>query len=210
MRLQNCFKCFCILFLLNITASFAQEDYSVLKGQIAFGINSPSQDGFVKPFEAKSTNFPTINLGVQYMFKAQLGAKLDLGYNRITGVNSSPEFKLNYTRINTQFVYDLTPKSMFLPINTGLVLHGGPGFTTITPLGDYSENKTSFLNAMAGFELHYNIARATSVYLDTSYVFAFSDPFNPIAKGYGSFNGNLLTVTVGLSVSLSGCRTCNN
>ncbi|WP_375239890.1 cell envelope biogenesis protein OmpA [Aurantibacter sp.] len=209
MRLQNHFKCFAIIFLLSLTTLFAQEDYSVLKGQIAFGINSPAQDGFVRPFEAKGTNFPTINFGVQYMFKAQFGAKLDLGYNRMANGSDSPEFKLNYTRVNAQLVYDLTTKTTFLPQGTGFVLHAGPGFSMIKPLGDYGANKTSFLNAMAGFEFHYKVARTTSVYLDTSYVFAFGSEFDPITEGYGSFNGNMLTVTLGLSVSLSGCRTCN-
>ena len=209
MRLQNRFKYFGLLFLLSVSSLFAQEDYSVLKGQIAFGINSPSQDGFVKPFESKSTNFPAINLGIQYMFKPQFGAKLDLGYSRIINGSDSPEFKLNYTRVNAQLVYDLTSKSMFLPNGTGLVLHAGPGFSIIKPLGDFGANKTSFLNAMAGAEFHYKIARTTSIYLDASYVFAFGSEFDPIFDGYGSFNGNILTVTLGLSVSLSGCRTCN-
>ena len=209
MRLQNCFKCFCILFLISLTSTFAQEDYSVLKGQIAFGINAPSQDWFVSPFEANGVNLPTINLGVQYMFKAQVGAKLDLGYNRMANIGRSPEFKLNYTRVNAQLVYDFTPRSTFLPLGTGLVLHAGPGFSMIKPLGDYSENKTAFVNAMAGFEFHYKVARTTSVFLDTSYVFGFASPFEPISDGFGSFNGDMLTVTVGLSVSLSGCRTCN-
>lgn len=209
MKVTKSLKYSFIVLLAFIVKSHAQEDYSVIKGQFALGLNAPSQSGFVNPFEAKGVNFPTINLGLQYMFKAQLGAKLDFGYNRISNGSDSPDFKLNYTRINAQFVYDLTPKAYFLPIGTGLVLHAGPGYSMIKPLAEYGENKTSFLNAMAGFEFHYTLTRTTSVYFDTSYIYSFAGDFEPITEGFGSFNGNLLNVTVGLSLSLSGCRTCN-
>ena len=209
MVISKIFKYSLVLFLVSIVQLQAQEDYSVWKGQFALGLNAPSQSGFVQPFAAKSTNFPTVNLGVQYMFKAQFGAKLDFGYNRMSNGNGSPNFKLNYTRLNAQFVYDLTPRAAFLPVGTGLVLHGGPGFSMIKPLGEYGANKTSFLNAMAGFEFHCLLSRTTAVYLDTSYIAALGGEFDPLKEGYGSFNGNLLTFTVGLSLSLSGCRTCN-
>ena len=209
MNLFTVLKCVLFITIFSLSSVYAQEDYSVFKGQFSFGLNSPSQDGFIQPFEAKGTNFPTINIGLQYMFKAQFGAKLDFGYNRMSSGGDSPEFKLNYTRINAQFVYDLTPKTNFLPIGTGLVLHAGPGYSIVKPLGIYTENKTSFLNAMAGFEFHYNLSRTTSVYFDTSYIAALGGEFNPISDGFGSFNGNVLNFTVGLSLSLSGCRTCN-
>ena len=198
-----------VLFLVNILQLQAQEDYSVWKGQFSLGLNAPFQDGFVNPFEAKTINFPTVHIGVQYMFKQQFGAKLDFGYNRMSNESDAPDFKLNYTRINAQFVYDLTSRAAFMPIGTGLVLHGGPGFSMIKPLGEYGQNETSFLNAMAGFEFHYLISRTTAVYIDTSYILALGGEFDPITEGYGSFNGNVLTFTVGLSLSLSGCRTCN-
>jgi hypothetical protein len=209
MKVIKTLKYSLLLVVFFINYSFGQEDYSVIKGQFALGLNAPSQNGFVKPFEGKGTNFPTINLGLQYMFKAQLGAKLDFGYNRMSNGSDSPEFKLNYTRINAQFVYDLTPRAYFLPVGTGLVLHAGPGYSMVKPLAEYGENKTSFLNAMAGFEFHYTLTRTTSVYFDTSYIYSFAGDFDPVSEGFGSFNGNVLTVTVGLSLSLSGCRTCN-
>lgn len=209
MNLFKALKCVFLLTVFSLSSAYAQEDYSVIKGQFAFGLNSPSKDGFIQPFEAKGTNFPTINIGLQYMFKAQYGAKLDFGYNRMSNGGDSPEFKLNYTRINAQFVYDLTPKSTFLPIGTGLVLHAGPGFSMVKPLGEYAGNKTSFLNAMAGVEFHYTLTRTTSVYFDTSYIAALGGEFDPISEGLGSFNGNVVNFTVGLSLSLSGCRTCN-
>ena len=205
----NVFKYSLILFLVSIFQLNAQEDYSVFKGQFALGLNAPSQSGFIQPFEAKGTNFPTVNIGLQYMLKAQYGVKLDFGYNRMSNASDSPDFKLNYTRINAQFVYDLTPRSVFLPVGTGLVLHAGPGFSMIKPLAEYSVNNTSFLNAMAGFEFHYLLTRTTAVYFDTSYILALGGEFDPITEGYGSFNGDVLTFTVGLSLSLSGCRTCN-
>ena len=67
-----------------------------------------------------------------------------------------------------------------------------------------------FINAMAGLELHYGISETLSVYGDVSYVLALTqkDKYNPAIDGF-SFNGNLLTATIGVSVSLSGCRYCD-
>lgn len=187
---------------------FSQGDTSTFKAQFALGINNPSSSGFVDNFEANSINFPTINLGLQYMFKPILGAKLDFGYNRFSNLDNTLEFKVNYTRINLQLVYNATSIFSFLPQNMGTFIHAGPGFSMIKPLSNYTQNKTSYLNTMAGIEFHYGISDKLSVYLDASYILGFSDDFNPISNGFGSFNGNLLTVTVGASISLSGCYYC--
>ena len=90
-----------------------------------------------------------------------------------------------------------------------LVFHAGPGYTMIKPLDIYRDNTNSYLNAMAGVELHYGISRAVSLFVDGSYIMGFAKDFDPVIEGAGSFNGNMLTVTVGASISLSGCRTCN-
>ncbi len=195
-------------FLAATFISFGQSETSTWKAQLAFGINAPSQKGFVSNFEGKAVNFPTINLGVQRMFSRQFGAKLDFGYNRISNSSGSPEFKLNYSRINAQLVFDATNKLSFLPQGIGVVPHVGPGFTFVKPLGDYPDNKISFFNVMAGVEIHYNLARTYSVFVDTSYIYGLSKDFDPDVEGFGSFNGSLLTVSVGISVSLSGCYFC--
>lgn len=187
----------------------AQGDTRTFKAQFALGVNSPSQDGFVSDFQSKSINFPSINLGLQYMFKPKWGAKLDFGYNRFSDSEDSPEFKVNYTRINAQLVYDASALTSFSR-RIGMFLHAGPGYSTIKPLGNFGENKTSYLNALTGLELHYGISDKLSLYLDGSYVFGFADNFNPISDGYGSFNGNLLTITIGASISLSGCYYCGD
>ena len=187
---------------------FSQGDTGSIIAQFALGVNSPSSSGFVDDFESNSINFPSINLGLQYMFKPKLGAKLDFGYNRFSDTGDSPEFKVNYTRFNAQLVYNL---SNIIPINRiGTFIHAGPGLTMISPLGNYVENDTSFLNAMAGIEFHYGVSDTLSVYLDTSYILGFGKDFDPILDGYGSFNGNLLTVTIGASISLSGCYYCGD
>ena len=102
------FKIICLLafLVLGLTTAKAQIETSKWKALIAIGVNSPSQDGLVKPFEANGLNFPTINLGVQHMFTKQLGAKVDFGYNRFANADNTPEFKVNYSRVNAQFVYD--------------------------------------------------------------------------------------------------------
>ncbi|HZW63413.1 MAG TPA: outer membrane beta-barrel protein [Flavobacteriaceae bacterium] len=188
--------------------AFSQSDNQKWKAQFAVGINHPFSEGFVEGFYAKSINFPTINLGIQYMFKPQFGAKLDFGYNRFSNEDDSPEFKVNYSRVNAQLVYDPTTVTNFLPDRIAIVGHAGPGMTFIKPLGDYPENDTSFLNFMAGVEFHYDVSQLFSVYTDVSYIFGFGKEFNPITDGYGSFNGDIITLTVGVSLSLSGCRTC--
>ncbi|PWK19009.1 cell envelope biogenesis protein OmpA [Xanthomarina spongicola] len=190
-------------------SGFSQAETSKWKAQFAIGVNHPFSEGFVDGYYAKGINFPTINLGLQHMFKRQFGAKLDFGYNRFSNEVNSLEFKVNYSRINAQFVYDPTPVMTFLPVGFGIVAHAGPGFSIIKPLGIYTENKTSFLNVMAGIELHYSITQLLTVYLDTSYIYGFSSDFDPVFDGYGSFNGNLLTATIGVSYSLSGCYYCD-
>lgn len=190
-------------------SSFSQGDTSTIKAQFALGINSPSSNGFVNDFEANSINFPTINLGIQYMFKPKLGAKLDFGYNRFSNLDNTPEFKVNYSRINLQVVYDASIITSFSN-RIGAFAHAGPGYSMIKPLGNYGDNKISYLNVMAGIEFHYGISDKLSIYLDTSYIKGFAKDFNPVADGFGSFNGDLLTITFGASISLSGCYYCGD
>lgn len=192
-----CFLCF---------FGFSQNSTSTIKAQFALGVNSPSSNGFVDDFEANSINFPSINLGLQYMFKANFGAKLDFGYNRFSDTEDSPEFKVNYSRINAQLVFNLT--DIIRVYRIGTFIHTGPGISMIQPLGDYSENNMSFLNLMAGIEFHYGVSDKLSVYIDASYILGLGKDFNPITDGFGSFNGNLLTVNIGASISLSGCYYC--
>ncbi|WP_033959959.1 outer membrane beta-barrel protein [Psychroserpens jangbogonensis] len=197
-----------IVTLLFTAFSFAQRSTNMWKAQIALGLNSPSQSGFVEGFESKSMNFPTINAGFQRMFKPQFGAKLDFGYNRFSSEDNSPEFKINYSRINVQVVYDPTEKLTFLPEQIALVVHAGPGYTFVKPLGDFASNKVSFLNVMAGLEVHYGLSKFMSLYTDVSYILGMGKDFDPVIDGFGSFNGNLLTISFGITFSLSGCQYC--
>jgi len=201
-------KLWILVFICFTTLSFSQSRTSDFTAQFALGVNSPSSDGFVTGFEANSVNFPSINLGLQYMFKPLLGAKLDLGYNRFSNAEHSIDFKTNYTRINAQLVFNAS-NLIGLPEDWRTVLHAGPGISMIKPMGNYVENKTNFFNTITGLEFHYSRSYKVSWYLDASYVFGFGKDFDPINEGLGSFNGNLLTLTVGASVSLSGCRYCN-
>jgi len=204
------FKYYCLsVFLFISILSYSQQNTNNWRALFSVGINSPSQDGFIEPFLAKDANFPTINLGIQHLFNSQLGARLDFGYHRFVNADTAPEFKINYTRVNVQLVYDAFKGLSFLPTELGLVWHAGPGYSIIKPLGNYKENKHSYLNVMAGVELNYSISRAVSLFVDGSYIKGFSKDFYPIAKGTGSFNGDLLTITFGASVSLMNCRTCN-
>ena len=206
---QNTFFWFALVLIFSSLSSFSQGDTSTIKAEFALGVNSPSSNGFVSSFEANSINFPTVNLGLQYMFKPKLGAKLDFGFNRISNADNTPEFKMNYSRINAQLVYDASIITSFSS-RIGAFVHAGPGFSMIKPLGNYGENKMSYLNAMAGIEFHYGISDKLSIYLDTSYIFGFGKDFKPVSDGFGSFNGDLLTITFGASISLSGCYYCRD
>ncbi|TWO34739.1 outer membrane beta-barrel protein [Seonamhaeicola sediminis] len=189
--------------------SFSQEGTSLMKAQFGLGINSPSSSGFVGDFEGKGINFPTVDLGLQYMFSSSLGAKLDYSFSRVSNNDNTPQFKLNYSRINAQLMYDVNNIFTFLPPRVGVFFHAGPGYSTVKPLGNYTENKKSFLNIMAGMQCHYGLSDTLSIYTDVSYINGFRKDFNPISSGYGSFNGNMLTVTFGVSISLSGCYFCD-
>ncbi|MGB1307462.1 MAG: cell envelope biogenesis protein OmpA [Oceanihabitans sp.] len=194
----------CFLFA---TTANSQVEEATWKAQFAFGINSPSQNGFVKPFKAKSINFPSFSLGVQYTFKPKMAAKLDFGYNRIGHASNSPEFKVNYSRINAQFVYNIT-SLLALPPEFGLQAHAGPGFTFVKPLGDFTNNNTNFFNLLAGVEFHYGFSRTLSAFIDASYIYGLSSNYKKPSDGFGSFNGNLLTLSAGVSIALSDCYFC--
>lgn len=191
------------------TFGFSQGDTSTVKAQFALGVSSPSSSGFVADFEGNSINFPSINLGLQYMFRPKLGAKLDFGFNRFSNEKNTPKFKINYSRINAQLVFDASGIVSFSN-KTGTFIHAGPGFSIIKPLGDYTANKTSYLNGMGGIEFHYGISDKLSVYLDTAYILGFAKDFTPVSDGFGAFNGNVLTITFGASISLSGCYYCGD
>ena len=208
--MKSKFKQYIVIILtLNFgLVSFSQSETQKIKAQIAVGVNSPSSGGFVSPFEAKPVNFPTVNLGIQYMFKEQLGVKLDYGFSRFSSADDSPEFKDNYSRVNAQFVFDATKTLAFLPQRIGVVGYAGPGYSFVKPLGDYVDNKLSFFNVMAGVEFHYGINERLSVFADASYIYGLAKDFDPMVEGYGSFNGNLFTLTFGVSFSLSGCQYC--
>ncbi|MDD7886819.1 outer membrane beta-barrel protein [Flavivirga sp. 57AJ16] len=196
-----------IVLVMSSFVSVSQGDTSTFKAQFALGLNSPSKNGFVTGFEGKTYNFPTVNLGIQYMFKPMLGAKLDYGFSRISNQKDTQPFKLNYSRINLQAVYNAN-RIFNLSQNKGVFVHAGPGLTSVKPLGNFTQNKTSFMNAMAGVELHFGVSDKLSIYTDVSYIHGFAKDFEPISDGFGAFNGNLLTLTVGASISLSGCYYC--
>lgn len=190
-------------------STYSQEDTSRIKAQFALGINSPSSNGFVSDYEGKSTNFPTIDLGLQYMLKPKLGAKLGYSYSRINNKENTPEFKVNYSRINALLVYDANDLLSFLPPRLGVFFQAGPGYSWVKPLDNYTQNKDAFFNLLVGTQIHYGISDTLSIYTDISYTNGFSKDFNPVINGFGSFNGNVLAVTFGASISLSGCYFCN-
>ena len=198
------------LFILS-SGIYAQRETSKWKGQIAIGLNRPFWEGFVDGLYSNDINAPTVNLGIQHMFSEQWGAKLDYGFNRFKNADEVPEFKINYSRINAQLVYDPSNSIYFLPMAMRLVLHAGPGYSVANPLGLLGDNKQSYLNAMGGLEIHYAISETLSIFTDIAYIYGFTDidDYDPPIEGLGAFNGNVLYGTVGLAISLSGCYTCN-
>ncbi|MBT8257395.1 MAG: porin family protein [Bacteroidia bacterium] len=200
-----------ILVLFGLSSlAWSQPETNQWKFQFALGVNSPIDNMESDGFEFKSINFPSINLGLQHMLTPEWGAKLDFSYNRSGHDDNSPEFKLNYTRINLQAVYDFNGAMNFLPRRMTMVAHAGPGLSISKPLGSYSENKYSYLNGLAGLEFHFGITQTVSIFTDFSYAFKLSgkDKYDPAVDGF-SFNGDVLLISVGVSVSLSGCYFCD-
>jgi hypothetical protein len=198
-----------VFIILNSNAQFRET--SKWKALFAVGVNYPTTDGFVKGSYAQPVNFPTVNLGIQHMFKRQYGVKLDYGFNRFKNDSDTPEFKINYSRINAQFVYDPTEYIGFLPSRLSTVLHAGPGIAFVKPLGTLGDNKQTYVNLNAGLEIHYTINQKLSVYTDIAYLYGLTslDTYDPVLSGLGAFNGSVFNLTFGLAVSLSGCQYCD-
>ena len=199
-----------IVFMFLGLFSYAQKQTNVIKGQVALGFNRPLWRGFVQDLNSQNINFPTVNLGIQYMFKEQLGAKVDFGFNRFANGEGVPEFKVNYSRFNAQFVYDPSSSIGFLPRTMRFVLHAGPGVSFVRPLGGLQDNNQTYLNFILGTELHYAIGEKMSIYGDLSYIHGFTslDTYDPPISGLGAFNSGVVTATLGISFSISGCNNC--
>jgi len=203
------FKYVLVFFILtNVHAQ--RKEISTWSAQISLGVNSPSKSGFVNLAPAQGLNFPTVNLGVQRMFSRTLGAKLDYSFNRFKSESNIQEFKVNYSRINAQLVYNPSEALNFLPQPMQVVLHAGPGFSFAKPLGTLDDNKQSYLNFNLGFEVHYEINKKVKLYSDLSYIYGFTslDDYNPELLGLGAFNGSVITLSFGVSIALSGCYYC--
>ena len=201
-----------ILFLFISVTSFvcAQEETDKWKLQLALGVNNPIDDGKNDGYYTKYLNFPSVNLGIQHMFTNKYGAKLDYGFNRSSNETGSNVFKLNYSRVNFQFVYDATSDLRFLPQPIKIVAHAGLGMSFTQPLGNDKDNTYTYLNFLAGLEIHYKPSRTFSVFTDVSYAYSLAgkDKYDVNLDGF-SFNGDLLYISIGISVSLSGCYYCN-
>ena len=200
----------CAIFFVSIANSQLRES-SKWKALVALGFNTPNDGGFVEVSKAQSLNFPTVNLGIQHMFTRDYGVKLDYGFNRFKSEDGTPEFKVNYSRVNAQFVFDSSTYLNFLPQRMSTVLHAGPGISFVKPLGTLGDNKQTYLNLLGGLEVHYAINEKVAVYTDVAYIYGVTslDDYNPALDGLGAFNGNLLNITFGLSVALSGCQYCD-
>lgn len=207
-KTQN-FSWLLFLALMVSSLSMAQKDVEKWKLQLAIGINNPIDRGQDDGYYSKYVNFPTVNLGVQHMFSRNLGAKLDLGYNRASSETGSIPYKMNYTRINVQAVYDFKDLFTFLPPPIGVVAHAGPGVSMTKPLGSYANNTYSYVNVLGGLEVHYRLSESVSIFADGGYAYSLSgkDKYDVATDGF-SFNGDLMYVAFGVSISLSGCHYC--
>jgi len=202
----------CVFVFLVALSGFAQQpNFDKWRAQFALGVNHPANSGFANNVEAKPVNFPTINLGIQRMITRQIGVRLEYGFNRFSNNDNSPEFKINYSRINALAVFDPLDYIKVLPEKLRLFFHGGPGLTFIKPLGNLTANKENYLNLNIGSQIHYDLSETVTVFTDLSYLLGISTSydFDPALAGLGEFKGNLLTLTVGISISLTHCYYCN-
>lgn len=198
-----------VVIVCGIQTNYAQRDTERWTGQISIGVNNPIDNGINDGYSAKSLNIPSINIGVQHMFKRDWGAKLDFGFNRASHADGSLEFKLNYSRINAQMVYNASNLLRFLPESLEIVAHAGPGLSFTSPLAPYSNNNYTYLNMLAGGEIHYRLSRGVTIYSDLSYALSLagSNKYDVNVDGF-SFNGDLLYLTFGVTFAISGCQYC--
>lgn len=203
---HNLFLGLLLLISFQAVSQHATEQW---KAQASIGINNPIENDQNGSYYSKYINLPTVNLGIQHMFSEQLGAKLDYGFNRSSNEDDSPEFKLNYSRVNLQILYDFSDILSFLPERISVVGHAGPGVAFTKPLGGFSENKYTYLNVLGGFEVHYALSDTFSVYSDLGYTLSLSgtEDYDVNVDGF-SFNGDLIYLSFGVSFSLSGCQYC--
>lgn len=200
-----------IIAFFYVSLSFSQREAEKWKAQFSLGANSPSQSNFVEGFSAESINGPTLNIGIQHFFSKQIGFKLDYGLNRLSKLSDTAAFKINYSRLDTQLVVDLSPWIPSIKDKTKLIAHGGFGYSWSTPLADEVINKLSYPNGILGTEFHYYLTKLMSLYFDFSYIKGLTS--NDLTKmnngGLAAFNGDMINMTMGLTFSLSGCYNCN-
>lgn len=202
---------FSVILLLSFSSNAQLKDTSKWKALIGVGLNRPFNNGFVDGVKAKPQNLPTVTLGIQHMLKRHYGLRLDFGFNRFKNDESSPDFKINYTRLNAQFIYNPSDYLEFLPTRWQTFLHLGPGIAFVKPLGGLDKNKQSYPNINFGLELHYEINDKVSIYTDIAYLYGLTtlEDYTPTLNGLGAFNGNILNLTFGVAIALSGCQYCN-
>jgi len=198
-----------LMFITTFNFAFTQSETEVLRLQVGLGVNSPLGADIAPQFDAKIVNLPSVQFGLRYMFKRNLGAKLDIHYNRFSSTGTDRTFKLNYTRVNLEGVYNVSDKLKFLSARSSLMVHLGPGISVSKPLGIYSANNATFLNLNVGVAYEYALSKRVSLFSDFNYThsFATKDAYDVLTDGY-SFNGAMIQVSIGVSVALSGCKYC--
>ncbi len=197
------------IFLCGLLTTFAQNDTDTFRMKLALGLHNPIDDGENDGYYSKRFNFPTVDFGFQYLFSRRTGAKLDFGFNRAVSATTSSIFKLNYSRINMQIVYDFTNFLDIFPVNLYGQVHFGPGISFTKPLANDSDNTYTFLNILIGTEISYTITKRFALICDLSFAKSMvgKDKYSNEVDGY-SFKGDLIYTTFGFTVALSGCQYC--
>ncbi|NQY05898.1 MAG: hypothetical protein HRT68_06765 [Flavobacteriaceae bacterium] len=202
---------FLIAFLSAVVIGNAQT-YPKMAVNLGVGFNL-SQTPFSEGYSAKPINFPTIELGAQYLFTKQIGARLDYGFNRFSNDSNAPEFKTNYNRIDVQAVYNASVilRNWNVHPRLGLYFHGGGGMTFLNPLApQFNGNNESFLNAMGGMSIHYGLSEYMSAYMDISYIRGFGGSIAMEGTPLQEKEGNgIVALTFGIQLALNtACYFC--
>ena len=140
------------MWFINAT-TFGQNDTDTFRMKLALGLHNPIDDGENDGYYSKRFNSPTIDFGFQYLFSRTVRElNLILASTELQVLTKSSMFKLNYSRINMQIVYDFTNFLNILPENFYSQVHFGPGISFTKPLANDSDNRYSFINISAGME----------------------------------------------------------
>jgi OmpA-OmpF porin, OOP family len=171
--------------------------------------------GLNKPTRAMTYGYTTTtlnpfhaDLGVRYMFNPKFGLKLDLGYDKFTERDDTPEFESSYLRTSLQGVVNLGRALNFETwTNTiGLLAHGGFGVSQLTSDNGF-DGEDYMGHGIIGITGQIRLSDSAALTGDLSGIVNGKQNWNFDGMGQtqtSSFDGLLVNASIGLTFYLGG------